>query len=430
MKSLISALIVLVALSAFGQSGPTMRTTSDVLDNVRGSIVGTVTSVMETRNQFIVALDGDRYGTVTIQGDSLSTTFRGFGGSINGAPEVFQGSTGMANLREGDHVEVRGVGAGNTTINAEQVILLGRSEPADQVGVGQTRTPSSPATPTAGYTGRSDSTTARVGNVEGIVREINAGDNRIVILTDRREMIGVRGTGTTPVYYRENVYHIANLEVGDRVRISPESASSTGEIRARSIDVVQNVQDPQASTQMPARGVGSLSGRVSALERHSNFIRIQPDTGRGPEVRVDLSNTVDENNHPVRPYDIQVGDRVTLSGSYNGSNVFVASNATFEAATDVDVPPAPAPKPEPAARIGVVNIYGTVTQPLSAGSPLVIHETTSNRTVSVYVTDDLVVRGKSAGYTTADRLKPGDGVAVKAFRDGEGNLIAQTIRLR
>ena len=124
MKSVISALIAVVALSAFGQSGPTMRTTSDVMENVRGSIVGTVTSVMETRNQFVVALDGDRYGTVTVQGDSLSTTFRGFGGSINGAPEVFQGSTGMANLREGDHVEVRGIGEPNTTLNAEQVIAI------------------------------------------------------------------------------------------------------------------------------------------------------------------------------------------------------------------------------------------------------------------------------------------------------------------
>src|SRR5258708_31188690 len=121
MKSAISAFMALVALSAFGQSGPTMRTSSDVQENVRGSIIGTVTSVMETRNQFVIAPDGDRYGTVTVQGAALSTTFRGFGGTINGSPEVFQGSTGMANLREGDRVEVRGLGAANTQLNAEQV---------------------------------------------------------------------------------------------------------------------------------------------------------------------------------------------------------------------------------------------------------------------------------------------------------------------
>ncbi len=334
----------------------------------------------------------------------------------------------MANLREGDHVEVRGVGAANTTLNAEQVILLGRSEPADQVGVGQTRVPSSPSTPTASSTARSDSATARIGNVEGVVREINANDNRIVIQTDRREIIGVRGTGSTPVYYRQDVYHIANLEVGDRVRIAPESASSTGEIRARSIDVVQNVQDPR-STRGPTRGVGSLSGRVSGLERHSNFINIQPDTGRTQEVRVDLSNAVDDNNHAFRPYDVQVGDRVTLSGSYNG-DVFVASMITVDATNDVDVKPPPARKAEPPSRMAVVTIYGTVSQSLSAESQLLIHETAADRTVAVYVADDLVVRGKSSGYTTADRLKAGDSVLVKAYRDSQGNLVVQTIRLR
>ena len=47
------------------------------------------------------------------------------------------------------------------------------------------------------------------------------------------------------------------------------------------------------------------------------------------------------------------------------------------------------------------------------------------------VLDDFVVRGRTAGtYTTAEKLKVNDSVAIKALRDADGNYIAQTIRLR
>ena len=42
--------------------------------------------------------------------DSVSTQYNGFGGVINGSPEIFTGSQGLANVRTGDRVEVRGVG--------------------------------------------------------------------------------------------------------------------------------------------------------------------------------------------------------------------------------------------------------------------------------------------------------------------------------
>lgn len=430
MKSAISAFLTLVALSAFAQSGPTFRTSADVRDGVRGTLVGTVASVMETRNSFAVTPDDDRYGTVTVQADSALTTFSGFGGVINGAPEVFQGSAGMANIRTGDRVEVRGDGAANATINASQVVLLGRSVPADQVGVGQTRTPNSPATPTAGRSTTSDAaTTSRLGNVEGVVRQINSDENRIVIQTDRREMVTVRGSGSTPVYYRQDVYHIANLEVGDRVRITPESASSAGDIRARSIDVVQSVQDPSKG---PPRDVGTLSGRVTSVDRRTDTIRVQPDTGRSADIRVDLGNTLDTRNRRVRSADVQVGDDVTLSGTYN-NDLFVASTITFERTgnrVDTTLPPVGSRTGSYGVDLGLVTLYGTVTQPLSAGPQLLLRDTTANRNVRVYVADDLVVRGRVSGYTTADRLKGGDNVAVKAYRDAEGNYIAQTIRLR
>ena len=59
----------------------------------------------------------------------MSTQYNGFGGTINGAPEIFVGSTGFANIRVGDRVEVRGIGHGNSAIRAERVTLLGRARP-------------------------------------------------------------------------------------------------------------------------------------------------------------------------------------------------------------------------------------------------------------------------------------------------------------
>jgi len=431
MKSAISALCALIAVSVFAQSSPTFRTTNDVREGTRGTLVGTVASVSETRNQFTVSPDDDRYGNVTVQGDSVSTTYSGFGGVINGSPEVFQGSAGITNVREGDRVEVRGVGQANTVINAEQVVLLGRSVQADQVGVGQTRTPMSPSTPTASSRASSDSATSHLGNVEGLVRQVSADDNRLVIETDRREMITVRGTSSTPVYYRQDVFHIANLEVGDRVRIQAESASSAGDIRARSIEVVKNVQEAPRGT---TRDVGTLSGRVSRVERGTNIIRVQPDTVRGTEVRVDLTNALDSSGRRVRAADIQAGDRVSLSGSYNG-DVYLASTFGFETAgsgssVDIAVPPVRDRSGSlGTSEFGLVTLYGTVTQSLANAPQLMLRDQNGNRTLRVWVADDLVVRGRNA-YTTADHLKDGDSLVIKAYRDVDGNYIAQTIRVR
>ena len=48
----------------------------------------------------------------------------------------------------------------------------------------------------------------------------------------------------------------------------------------------------------------------------------------------------------------------------------------------------------------------------------------------MYAADDLPVKLRTGAYSTADRLKVGDSVSVKAFRDTDGNYIAQTIRQR
>lgn len=425
-KSATFVSFILLAVSAFGQSGTQWRTSADVREGVRGSVIGTVVDVDEGRNRFTLTPDDDRYGQVTVEGDSVSTQYNGFGGTINGSPEVFVGSTGFANLRPGDRLEVRGVGRNTGVVGAEYVTLLGRPVPANQTGVGQTRTPSTISPPTA--SGTTPSTTATVpGRIEGIVRQVNAADGRVVIETDRREMITVRGTSSTPVYYRNTVYRLTNLEPGDRIRVESEGATSGGsEVRARTIDVIQSMQDTGGSIAQ----IGSVTGRVTSIDRRNNVVRV--NNGRS-EIRVDLTNAADTSGRRVRAADMQVGDQIDLSGSYSG-DVFVATTVRFgdEAApsgTTVTVQPQPRPGGLPDL-LGAVTIYGTISQSLSNAPRLVVRDTQNNHTLSLYVLEDFVVRTKSGGYTTADRLKEGDAVVVKAYRDTDGNYIAQTIRMR
>src|SRR5206468_5757494 len=117
--------------------------------------VGTVADVNDARNQLQIDPDDDRSARVTVVADSLTTQFNGFGGVINGQPEIFTGSAGFANLRVGDRVEIRGNGRANSTIAADVITLLGRTVAASQTGVGQTRPSGSATTPGATSTATS-----------------------------------------------------------------------------------------------------------------------------------------------------------------------------------------------------------------------------------------------------------------------------------
>ena len=62
--------------------------------------------------------------------------------------------------------------------------------------------------------------------------------------------------------------------------------------------------------------------------------------------------------------------------------------------------------------------------------PQLIVRDTSNRTLRVNVLDDFVVKTRTGAYSTAERLKVGDSLVIKAYRDADGNYVAQTIRIR
>jgi len=424
--SSILTILIFSTLSTFGQSSYQWRTAADVQEGVRGSMVGTVADVNDARNRLQLDPDDDRSARVNVVTDSLTTQFNGFGGVINGQPEIFTGSAGFANLRVGDRIEIRGSGRANSTISADVITLLGRSVPASQTGVGQTRPSGSATTP-----GATSTSTARIGAIEGTVQQVNAADGRIVVVTDRREVLNVRTSTATPVYYRNESYRVEALEIGDRVRITPDSSPAAGgEIRAASIEVTRSVQD---SANTPR--VNAISGRVSRIDRTLDMVTI--DTGR-QSIRLDVASATDATGRRVRAADFMAGDHIDVSGHYSGTatDLFIADVVRF---SDDTTRPTPAqsstdvygttPANSGTGELGSVTIYGVVTETL-ADSPQLVLRDTQNRTLRINVLEDFVVRGKTTTYTTASKLKVNDSLAVKAFRDADGNYIAQTIRIR
>ena len=109
----------------------------------------------------------------------------------------------------------------------------------------------------------------------------------------------------------------------------------------------------------------------------------------------------------MRGRDVQAGDHVELSGSYSGAT-FVASTIRFtdDSGTTIEQGPATAVPDNIPADLGVVTIYGTVSQTLADGPQLVLRDTqNNNRMVRVYALDDLPMRTKAGTYTTAVQLK-------------------------
>lgn len=411
------ALLALVLICAFPLCA------QYVAEGTSGSMVGTVADVDEARGQIAVDPDNSRGPRITVLSDSVSTQYNGFGGVINGQPEIFTGSQGLANVRTGDRIEVRGNGQANYAIRADVITLLGRATAAPQTGVGTTRPLNSIGTPTASSTAQAP----RVSALEGTIQDVNANDGRLVIVTDRREVMTVLVSSATPVSYHGTSYRVSNLEVGDRIRVNPDpSTSSTAgdEMRASSIEVTHSVQE---GTAVPK--TNSVAGRVASTDRSLDIVTI--DTGK-QSIRVDVATASDSTGRRVRAADFRSGDRIEVTGRYSptATDLFVGnvvrwvdeSNAPTPAGTTQEVVAAP--------EFAAVVIYGTVTETLANSPQLVLRDNTG-RIVRLNVLEDFAVRGRNGtGYTTAVRLKPGDSLVVKAFRDLDGNYIAQTIRLR
>lgn len=412
--SAVWVLCALFAVSSFGQD----RT-----------MVGTVIDLDEGDNQIQLQLDDAARTIVMFEADSVTTTYHGFGTVIADKPEVFVGSRGFSNLREGDRLEIRGPLRGQGSYTAQRVTLLGREVAAGTTGVGQTRDPqrdiSTPPGPRAG-----SGATATGGRIDGTVRQINERDGRLVVETTDRRMVSVATRRNTPVYYRGERYNVTNLEVGDRVRVEADARDAQADdITATRIDVTMSVQD--AGTVPGAGGgtstVGLLEGRVTRVEPGLDYIYV--DDGRG-EVRVDMRNAEDARGEILRARDIRVGESVEIAGSMNRvGDMFLASTVRSSGGGGgvIDVPGRPI---NDVARYGLVTITGTVTETLEDGATIGFRDRDTNTVVRVWVSRDFILRTNAGTHVAASTLRVNDTAVIQAFRDANGNLVAQTIRLR
>lgn len=397
--SSVFAFVLLFSLSAFGQWS------------------GTVVDVDEGNRRLQVETD-DGKSRLAVETDSVSTQYNGFGTMIGGKPEIFIGSKGFSNVRAGDRIDIRGTTRGRGVVMASDVTLLGRSVAASPVGVGDTRSPSSVSTQVDRTTTMQRSTTGSV--VEGTVRQINSNAGRLMIQTPQRRLITINAARNTPVYYRNELFQLSNLEVGDRVRIEvdPRNAQAD-EITAVRIDVVESVQD--TSTTVPPVGgtVTVLEGSISRIDASLNEIWVRT---RDDEVRTDMSRAEDATGKRIVARDLRVNDTVEVTGSFSRiGDIFLASTIRQPAATRTN--------DDDFIRYSVVTINGIVTETLDDATTLGIRDRDANRVVRLWATDDFIVRLKAA-TTTADKLRKDDSVRIKAFRDSAGNFVAQTITVR
>lgn len=401
------ALIALTVVSTFAQTRP---------------MTGTVIDVDEGRGRLQIEYDEDRT-RMTVETDAISTVYHGFGGIIAGKPEIFTGSSGLSNVRLGDRIEIRGSERGQGVWKADRVTLLGRNVAAGSVGVGTTREPTSVATATDDRAGTTIDSSG--GNIEGTIRTINEDEGRLVIQTPQRRMVTVRTYRNTPVVYRNETYRVSNLEVGDRIRVEAEPRTAQGdEINARRIIVTQSVQD--TGTTSPGGRVTTIAGRISRIE--PGLDRVYLEDGR-EEIRVDMAQAEDATGAVIRARDLRVDDRVEITGSFNRvGDMFNASTVRF---TEADRTfPGDDDDRGGFDRPALVTTGGAITETLEDAVTIGLRETDTNRVVRIWVAADFVVRTKAGTYVTASTLREKDTVIIQAYRDGRGNLIAQTIRLR
>lgn len=403
LRIFIVALVAVVAMSALAQQRP---------------YVGTVVDIDEGRGRLVIESDDGASRRTTIETDSVATTYHNFGTVINDKPEIFTGSAGLTNVRLGDRIEVRAAMQADV-LRAERITLLGRDIAAPQVGVGQTRMPTSVATPTD----ERSAAAANVSRVEGTIRQINDEEGRIVIQTADRRMLTIRTYRNTPVHYRGETYRVTNLEVGDRIRVETDPRDvDADEISARRIDVTMSVQETGTVPGTRAT-VTTLEGRVARVEPGLDYAYV--DDGRG-EKRVDMQQAEDERGNVIRARDLKIGDVVSISGSYNRvGDMFLASTVRFTSGTA-----AGRRLDEEFTRYGVVTITGTVVETLEEGATLAFRDRDTERVLRIWITPDFVVRTRGNTYTTAELLRVNDTAVIAAYRDLDGNLIAQTVRLR
>ncbi|MGA7614925.1 MAG: DUF5666 domain-containing protein [Thermoanaerobaculia bacterium] len=401
--------VLTLCVPVFGQGRPDWSTAADIQPEANGSIVGTVIALDGRDTAFSLVPDADQArAKVTVNTDPVSTRFFGYGTADPG--QVFSGTEGFRKIETGDRVRVDGIGRPGNAIRAERVQLLGRVITGNVAA----------KAPAPGTT------------IEGTVRTVDEGGSDLVVIDAAGQQWTLDGTPNTPVQYQGTTYHILNLEEGDVVRAHVVAAAGNS-IRTDSIEVVQNVRTSAPAVRQN-RTLTSIHGRVVAIDPQKHAIRM--DLGRDGEVTVDVSGAVNSKGDPLRVSDLVKGDHLEISGRY-AEKVFRADVVRFAGEVVASAPPpAEPPPPETSASetsagdYELVLLYGTIEETLERSATIQVRDSDTGQVLAVLASSDFVVQTSSGGYKHADQLQRGQDVAIRAFRDPDGNLIAQTIRER
>jgi hypothetical protein len=365
-------------------------------------MTGTITRL--DANGFGLASDEESATTAARVETTSSTRYTGLGVD---AARTDTGSTGFNQLRIGDRVTVSGVGGPAATIRASAVTLIGRAV--------ETRAAGTAVLDTNRF-------------LEGLVTDIRVTDQSFVLESDSGIRTTIVGTRETPVTYRGETARIANLERGDRVRVEIDARLSSGEIRARQIEVLvdSTPDDPVSSV----RSDNYLTGRVTRIESGSKRFTLAAD--RAGQVRIDAGRAVDSSGQAFRVAGLQVGDRLRVWGSYTGAQAFRAERIEFGTADDIYADDQFRDQGEEAFEgYSTVVFYGTVERNPPNEDKLTIRDRDSRRDIEIVADEEFVVlRETGSTFLRAAQLRSGDRVVVKAFRDRAGNYVAQTIRLQ
>jgi hypothetical protein len=302
---------------------------------------------------------------------------------------------------------VSGTGGPAATIRANSVTLIGRAI--------ESRTSGSGVLDTNRF-------------LEGRVSDIRPADQSFILESDSGTRTTIVGTRDTPVTYRGETARIANLERGDRVRVEIDARLSSGEIRARRIEVLEDATPDEDIAGI--RSSNYLTGRVTRVESGSNRFTLAAD--RAGQVRIDASKAEGASGRSFRVADLQVGDRVRIWGSYTGEQIFRATRIEFGSADDVYKDDEFRDRGEEEFEgYSTVVFFGTIEKNPPNEDKITIRDRDSDRDIEIVADEEFVVlRDAGSTFLRAAQLRSGDRVVVKAFRDRAGNYVAQTIRLQ
>ncbi|MGH9457949.1 MAG: DUF5666 domain-containing protein [Thermoanaerobaculia bacterium] len=397
-RSVIVAVAVLLAVSSFGQTSSTWRTAAEVDTGETGTILGTVVRI--DGSGFDVVPDEDSTGPALRVAATSSTRYVGLGVD---AETSLMGTAGLQQLRTGDRVRVRGTAQAPSVLRADEVQLLGRdiTPPGTAVTVDAERL------------------------FEGEIVEIRLLDQSFILESDDGDRTTIVATRDTPVIFEGETYTLRNLEVGDRVQVEMDVRLASGEIRARRIEVLQDVTPEEIGG---IRSRNFVTGRVTEIDVDSNRFTLRAD--RIGELRIEARRAVDASGDPFRVATLQVGDRLRIRGEYASPTTFRAERIEYGSAEDVYEDDEFLDRgQEEFEGYSTVVFFGTVHENLENEDLLTIRDRDGDRRIDIVVDEEFVVQSDD-GFVRARQLRRGDDVVIKAFRGREGDYIAQTIRLQ